>query len=211
MSTWRKIRGHSSSPSPPNKVQSQSVNKTNHGPAACQALLWVWGAARNTHRSVKAWVLQPHLPACFPSFPPSFRLSFLSRSALSLYILPDPVYGRFNRTTRHSWNSKRGIEGKELWKSPEEGSIESACKSEKAADRRPQSCVRRAEGHKWKGIWAWVRRRLSFWAGSIQTLSQFPQMFFRTSPFPVLGSSWQKEMPNSNHRSLSYQLPFSLP
>lgn len=43
-----KNRGQSSSPSAPKKVQSQSVNKTNHGPAACQALLWVWSAARNT-------------------------------------------------------------------------------------------------------------------------------------------------------------------
>lgn len=42
-----------------------------------------------------------------PSFPPSFCLSFLSRSLLSLYSLADPVYNRFNRTTRHSWNPKR--------------------------------------------------------------------------------------------------------
>lgn len=41
---------------------------------------------------------------------------------------------------RHSWNSKRGIEGKELWKSPEERGNESDCKSEKALGGRPQNC-----------------------------------------------------------------------
>lgn len=149
-------------------------------------------------------------PTHLPSLPPSFCLSFLSRSALSLHILPDPVCSRFNRTMRHSWNSKRGIEGKELWKSPEERGNESDCKSEKALGGDLKTALME-EGHRWKGIWTWVRGWLSFWAGSIQTLLQCPQMSFRTSPYPILGPSWQKEVPNSNHRSLTHWLPLSPP